>query len=177
MSRILEGMGACAGPALGAVRRIHWDIPLVPHRTIRPDEVESEVQRLEEARARALEFVSRLQEETSRRIGSFEGKVFESQAMMIEDPELIEGTLAYIRDNFVCAERAFDWQVLEMRIRFQESAHAMLVDRLAERIGQRRGIRIHVRSLSKKRGAPGTNQALGPSTSTRVPPGSGSVCR
>lgn len=132
MSRILEGMGASAGRALGPVRWIDWDIPLVPHRTIRPDEVESEVKRLNEARARALEFVSRLQEETSRRIGPFQGKVFESQAMMIEDPDLIEGTLTYIRDNFVCAERAFDWQVLEMRIRFQESAHAMLMDRLAD---------------------------------------------
>ncbi|MCL7972305.1 MAG: phosphoenolpyruvate--protein phosphotransferase [marine benthic group bacterium] len=132
MSRILEGMGASAGRALGPVRRIDWDIPLVPHRTIRPEEVDGEVERFGEARARALEFVSRLQEETSRRIGSFEGKVFESQAMMIEDPELIEGTLSYVRDNFVCAERAFDWQVLEMRIRIQESAHAMLVDRLAD---------------------------------------------
>ncbi len=132
MSRILEGMGASAGRALGPVRRIDWDIPLVPHRTIRPEEVAGEVERFGKARARALEFVSRLQEETSRRIGPFEGKVFESQAMMIEDPELIEGTLTYVRDNFVCAERAFDWQVLEMRIRIQESAHAMLVDRLAD---------------------------------------------
>jgi phosphotransferase system enzyme I (PtsI) len=51
---------------------------------------------------------------------------------MIEDPDLIQGTLSYIRENFVCAERAFDWQALEMRIRMQESAHAMLVDRLAD---------------------------------------------
>lgn len=132
MSRIVEGMGASAGRALGPVRRIDWDIPLVPHRTIGPDEVENEVERFGQARARALEHVSHLQAETTRRIGPFEGKVFESQAMMIEDPDLIRGTLSYIRDNFVCAERSFDWQVLEMRIRMQESAHAMLVDRLAD---------------------------------------------
>ena len=132
MSRIVEGMGASAGRALGPVRRIDWDIPLVPHRTISPDEVENEVERFGQARARALEYVSHLQAETTRRIGPFEGKVFESQAMMIEDPDLIRGTLSYIRDNFVCAERSFDWQVLEMRIRMQESAHAMLVDRLAD---------------------------------------------
>lgn len=132
MSRIVEGMGASAGRALGPVRWIDWDIPLVPHRTISPDEVEKEVERFGQARARAVEHVSHLQAETTRRIGPFEGKVFESQAMMIEDPDLIGGTLSYIRDNFVCAERAFDWQVLEMRIRMQESAHAMLVDRLAD---------------------------------------------
>lgn len=105
---------------------------MVPHRTISPDEVEDEVERFGQARARALEYVSHLQAETTHRIGPFEGKVFESQAMMIEDPDLVRGTVSYIRDNFVCAERAFDWQVLEMRIRMQESAHAMLVDRLAD---------------------------------------------
>lgn len=132
MSRIIEGMGASAGRALGPVRWIDWDIPLVPHRTIRREEVEMEVERFGQARAHALEHVSNLQAETTQRIGAFEGKVFESQAMMIEDPDLIHGTLSYIRDNYVCAERAFDWQVLEMRIRMQESAHAMLVDRLAD---------------------------------------------
>lgn len=150
MSRILEGVGASAGRALGPVRRIDWDIPLVPHRTLRPEEVESEVERLGEARARALEYVTHLQAETARRIGSFEGKVFESQAMMIEDPELVQGTLSYVRDNYICAERAFDWQVLEMRIRIQESAHAMLVDRLADL----HDVRVRVLSHLLGRGDP-----------------------
>ena len=132
MSRILEGVGASAGRALGPIRWIDWDIPLVPHRTIRPEEVEDEVERFGRARAHALEYVAHLQAETARRIGTFEGKVFESQAMMIEDPDVVQGTLRYIRDNYLCAERAFEWQVLEMRIRMQEAAHAMLVDRLAD---------------------------------------------
>jgi phosphotransferase system enzyme I (PtsI) len=132
MPRILEGMGASSGRALGPVRWIDWDIPLVPHRTIAPEEVEDEVERFGEARARALEHVTHLQAETTHRIGSFEGKVFESQAMMIEDPDLVRGTQRYIRDNFLAAERAFEWQILETRIRMQEAAHAMLVDRLAD---------------------------------------------
>ena len=57
MSRMLEGMGASAGRALGPVRWIDWDIPLVPHRTISPEEVEREVERFGQARARALEHV------------------------------------------------------------------------------------------------------------------------
>lgn len=150
MSRILEGVGASAGRALGPVRRINWDIPLVPHRTIRPEEVENEVERLGQARARALEYVTHLQAETARRIGSFEGKVFESQAMMIEDPDLVHGTLSYVRDNYICAERAFDWQILEMRIRIQESAHAMLVDRLADL----HDVRVRVLSHLLGRGDP-----------------------
>jgi phosphotransferase system enzyme I (PtsI) len=150
MSRILEGVGASAGRALGPVRWIDWDIPLVPHRTIRPEEVDDEVERLGQARARALEYVTHLQAETTRRIGSFEGKVFESQAMMIEDPDLVHGTLSYVRDNYICAERAFDWQILEMRIRIQESAHAMLVDRLADL----HDVRVRVLSHLLGRGDP-----------------------
>ena len=151
MSRILEGVGASAGRALGPVHWIDWDIPLVPHRTIRPEEVADEVERFAQARARALELVSHLQAETAHRIGQFEGKVFESQAMMIEDPDLIQGTLSYVRDNFVSAERAFDWQVLEMRIRMQESAHAMLVDRLADL----HDVRVRVLSHLLGRGSSG----------------------
>jgi phosphotransferase system enzyme I (PtsI) len=124
------------------VRWIDWEIPLVAHRTIGADEVEGEVERFGVARAQALEQVARLQAETAQRIGPFEGKVFESQAMMIEDPDLVRGTISYIRDNFICAERAFDWQMLEMRVRIQESAHAMLVDRLADL----RDVRIRVLS-------------------------------
>jgi phosphotransferase system enzyme I (PtsI) len=140
MNSIVEGVGASAGRALGVVRWIHWDITVVPHRTIGPEEVEAEVRRFDEARAWALEQVTRLQEETTRRLGPFEGKVFESQAMMIEDPELIAGTVAYIRNNFLSAERAFDWQMLEVRVRMHDSVHAMVLDRLADL----RDIRIRV---------------------------------
>ncbi len=150
MSRILEGMGASSGRALGPVRWIDWDIPLVPHRTIRPEDVEEEVERFGRARSRALEHVAHLQTETTQRIGPFEGKVFESQAMMIEDPDLVRGTLSYVRDNYVCAERAFEWQILEMRLRMQESAHAMLVDRLADL----HDVRVRVLSHLLGRGDP-----------------------
>jgi phosphotransferase system enzyme I (PtsI) len=141
-------MGASSGRALGSVRWIDWDIPLVPHRTIGPEEVEDEIERFGKARARALEHLTHLQAETTHRIGSFEGKVFESQAMMIEDPDLVRGTQRYIRDNFLCAERAFEWQILETRIRMQEAAHAMLVDRLADLHD------VRVRVLSQLLGRP-----------------------
>lgn len=139
---LLGGVGASPGRALGPLRWIDWDIPMVAHRTIAPEDVEQEVDRFGVARARSLEQVARLQADTTHRIGSFEGKVFESQAMMIEDPDLVQGTISYIRDNYICAERAFDWQMLEMRHRIQESAHAMLADRLADL----RDVRIRVLS-------------------------------
>ena len=150
MSSILMGVGASPGRALGPAHLMEWEIPLVGHRTIEPAEVDAEVDRFGVARARALEEVARLQAETTQRIGSFEGKVFESQAMMIEDPDLVDGTISYIRNNYICAERAFEWLTLEMRIRVQESAHAMLADRMADL----RDLRIRVLSQLLGHGDP-----------------------
>ena len=132
MSTVIEGIGASPGRVLGAAWRVDWEVPPVRHRTIAPEEVDREIARFETACAEALARVAELREETTRRLGPFEGKIFESQAVMIEDPLLVEGTVAYIRENFLAAERAFELQMLEHRVRMMDSAHAMVLDRLAD---------------------------------------------
>ncbi|MFQ5746679.1 MAG: phosphoenolpyruvate--protein phosphotransferase [Gemmatimonadota bacterium] len=132
MSRVIEGVGAAPGRALGSVAWLDADVPRVAHRTIGPEEVESEIRRFEAARAEALADIGRLRSATAERLGEFEAKVFDSQALMIEDPELVEGTIAYIRDNYLSAERAFDWHILEIRVQILDSALAMVLDRLAD---------------------------------------------
>ena len=129
---MLHGIGASPGRALGPAMRAAWDVPYVPHRTIAADIVDAEVRRFEEARAWARERILELQEETSEQIGPVEGKIFEAQAMMLDDPDLIAGTTAYIRDNYLPAERAFDWRLLELRSRLADTAHVMALDRLAD---------------------------------------------
>jgi phosphotransferase system enzyme I (PtsI) len=104
----------------------------VPHRTIAPGEVEREIARFEVARERACEQITELQRVTARQVGEIEAKVFDPQLLMLEDPELVDGTVSYIRENFLSAERAFDWRLLEFRFRFLDSAHHMVVDRLAD---------------------------------------------
>lgn len=132
MSRVVEGVGAAPGRALGVVVWLDREIPRVPHRTIAPEEVETEVRRFDASRAEALEDIGRLRAATAERIGEFEAKVFDSQALMIEDPDLVDGTIAYIRDNYLSAERAFDWHILELRVQILDSALAMVLDRLAD---------------------------------------------
>lgn len=132
MNSLVEGVGASPGRALGPVCRLDWEIEGVAHRTIRPEEVDAEVERFDAARAEALVRLASLGEETARRLGPFEGKVFEAQAYMIEDPILVEGTRSYIRDNYLAAERAFELQMLEHRVRMLDSGHAMVLDRLAD---------------------------------------------
>jgi len=132
MSRAIEGIAAAPGKAIAPAWRGGWKLPPVAHRTIEPREVPKEVGRFHAARASALEEVRRLGAATLERFGVFEGKVFESQAMMIEDPDLVDGTLSYITQNFLSAERAFDWRILELRVGFLNSPHAMALDRLVD---------------------------------------------
>jgi phosphotransferase system enzyme I (PtsI) len=111
---------------------LEWEIAGVEHRTIRPEEVDAEVERFDEARVEAVARLANLGDEAGLRLGPFEGKVFEAQAFMIEDPVLVEGTRSYIRENFLAAERAFELQMLEHRVRMLDSGHAMVLDRLAD---------------------------------------------
>ena len=140
MSLAFEGVGASPGRVLGCVRLLEWEIPPVQHRTIGPDEVDREVERFELARKAAIARVQALQAETDDLLGRFEGKVFESQAFMIDDPDLVAGTIAYIRDNFLAAERAFELQMLEHRVRMLDSPHAMVLDRLPDLHDVRLGV-------------------------------------
>ena len=155
MSLLLEGIGASPGRALGPVRLIEWEIPPILHRSIDPNLVSAEIERFQRARKLALARLHDLQQETTELLGGFEGKVFESQAYMIDDPDLVAGTLAYIRDNLLTAERAFELQLLEQRVQMLESVHAMVMDRLADL----RDVRGNVLSCLLDRPAPGLDMS------------------
>ena len=144
MSRQIEGIGAAPGKALGAARRLLADLPAVDHVTISADRVEAEIERFREARAWAVAHVEDLRAETASRIGEFEGKVFESQALMIDDPDLVEGTITYIRDNHMSAERAFELNLLEIRVGLLETGHAMALDRLSDLADVRLKVLAHL---------------------------------
>lgn len=132
MSVRIYGIGAAPGRVRGQVRRVAWEIPAVPHRTIRAEDVEAEVERFQEARRWAIQRIREVGREAEAELGDVESLIFESQALMLEDPDLVDGTVSYIRDNFLSAERAFDWRVQELRSQFLDTAHAMAIDRLAD---------------------------------------------
>lgn len=151
MSASILGIGASPGRAIGRIRRISLDPPTVPHRTIGPEEVEAELARFEAVRSWAVERTHEVRRRTAERLGEVEAKIFEPQVLMLEDPDLVDGTVAYIRENYLAAERAFEWRLLEIRSRFLDTGHAMVADRLADL----RDIRIRVlsRLMEKTSGA------------------------
>lgn len=128
----IEGIGAAPGRALGTLHRLDVDVPVVEHRTIAPEDVEAEVRRFEEARAAARRRLEALAAETGERFGLYEGRMFEAQVLMIDDPMIVEGTRNYIRENFLAAERAFDLQMLEQRVRRLDSGQSMAIDQLSD---------------------------------------------
>lgn len=132
MSWRLQGIGASPGRVMGTVRWMRWDVDRIPHRSIGRDEVDDELERFETARGRAVEHTRELRDGTRERLGQIEANIFEPQLLMLEDPDLVEGTKSYISENFLSAERAFDWRLLELRSQFVESGHGMVRDRLAD---------------------------------------------
>ena len=132
MSRRLFGIGASPGRSAGPAMWVHWDLPPAPHRTIAHDEVDREISRFQQAREWARGELENLRAETAQRVGKIEAKIFEPQILMLDDPDLVDGTISYIQENFLAAERAFDWRLLELRWRIIDIAHVMIVDRLAD---------------------------------------------
>ncbi|MGH7539437.1 MAG: phosphoenolpyruvate--protein phosphotransferase [Gemmatimonadota bacterium] len=148
MSRRILGIGASPGRAIGVARRVEWDLPAPPHRTIAADQIESEIERFHAARAWARAGLEELRDRTRNELGDVEAKIFDPQILILEDPELVSGTVSYIRDSFLPAERAFDWRIMELRMQILDAAHLMLIDRLADL----RDVRFRVLSRLEGRG-------------------------
>jgi phosphotransferase system enzyme I (PtsI) len=130
MSIVLDGNPASEGMASGLVFRLEWGVPVVPHRSIMDEDVEGEIQRFHEARAWAAERLQETKEATERRLGEVEARIFDPQLLMLEDPEVVDGTVRYIGENRLSAERAFELRMLELRSMWSRTSHPMVLDRL-----------------------------------------------
>ena len=131
MSVVRDGIPAAPGIVIAPARVLRWEVPRVPHgASVPPDGVEAEVQRFLDACAYAQERIRAVQERTARTVGEVEARIFDPQVLMLEDADLVQGTIGYIRENHVMAERAFEWRVLEWESALSHSSHPMVLDRL-----------------------------------------------
>jgi phosphoenolpyruvate-protein phosphotransferase (PTS system enzyme I) len=130
MSIILDGSPASEGIASGKVFKLEWGVPHVPHETIREKDVKAEVARFHEAREWAGQRLREIKEQTEGCLGPVEARIFDPQLLMLDDPEVVDGTLRYIRDNRLAAQRAFELRMLELRSMWSRTSHPMVLDRL-----------------------------------------------
>ncbi len=132
---LLNGIGVSPGIAVGPVYVLHTELPEITHRTIQREEAEAEVQRLHQAVASVREELESLRERTRRRAGAEEAKIFTAQIAMLEDETLLGEVRRLIRENLLTAERAFEFEVLELRELWSQSSSATLQQRIADLVG------------------------------------------
>jgi phosphoenolpyruvate-protein phosphotransferase (PTS system enzyme I) len=130
MGRIHDGIPASPGIVIGPAFVLHWETPRVPHSSIRADDINVEVERFHSARRWAQDRIREIQKQTEERLGYVEAQIFEPQILMLDDGELVDGTVAYIRENHLSAARAFELRMLEFQSEWSRSGHPMIMDRL-----------------------------------------------
>lgn len=129
-SLVRDGIPAAPGIVIGPAHVLSWELPRVPHTTVRPDEVERELERFHEAREWAKARIREIRVQTAERLGEVEAHIFDPQLLMLDDAELIDGTVAYIRENHLSAARAFELRMLELKSAMRRTGHPMVMDRL-----------------------------------------------
>ncbi|NIR43167.1 MAG: phosphoenolpyruvate--protein phosphotransferase [Gemmatimonadetes bacterium] len=132
MSETVQGIPASPGIAIGQALLARWPRLDIPHATVAPDQIGSEVERFRQACQQASLRTRQLRDSVAQRLGSVQAKIFDPQLLMLEDPDLIEGTVTYITDSFLTAERAFSLRVLEFRSQWLDATHARVMDRVAD---------------------------------------------
>ena len=130
MSIILDGSPASEGIGSGPVFVLDWGVPVVPHETLEEADAPQEVERFHQAREWAKARLFEMKERTKERLGSVEARIFDPQILMLDDPEVVDGTVRYIRENRLNAQRAFEWRMLELQAMWSRTSHPMVLDRL-----------------------------------------------
>ena len=127
---VREGFPASEGIAEGRVRRIAWRIPDPPHAVVHDSSSARELERFHSALDHARRELERIKAATEARLGHVEARIFDPQILMLDDPEVVDGTAQYIRENRLTAARAFDWRMLELKELWSRTSHPMVLDRL-----------------------------------------------
>ncbi len=147
MERTHTGIPAAPGIAVGPVYLLRWEVPEVRYRIIPDEMVPHEIGRLHEALERAKSRLHQVRERAERHAGTDEAAIFDVQASMLEDSELIGAAEAYIRQN-LGAEKAFDLVMLDWRRHFAGASAPMLRERVGDLTD------LHIRVLSILLGLP-----------------------
>ncbi|MEJ2238507.1 MAG: phosphoenolpyruvate--protein phosphotransferase [Gemmatimonadales bacterium] len=133
--RALHGISVSPGIAVGPVYVLRTELPEITHRVIPLDQVEAEVERFCGAVAGVRAELEAMRDRTSERAGREEAKIFAAQIAMLEDRTLLDEVERLVRENQLTAERAFEFEVLEVKELWAQSSSATLQQRTADLTG------------------------------------------
>ncbi|MCH8935163.1 MAG: phosphoenolpyruvate--protein phosphotransferase [Gemmatimonadetes bacterium] len=145
--RLLTGIGVSPGLVVGPAYVVTWGVPDVPQRVVLKGDVPREIERLREAIADVKRHLDELRQRAAEHAGATEAKIFDAQILMLEDADFLGAVERLIRDNQLSAERAFEFEVLELRVLWAQSESQMLRQRRADLAGI--GIRVLKRLLGQ----------------------------
>lgn len=153
-SLIRDGIPASPGIVMGPAYVLNWEPPRAPHQNVAPADIDAEIERFNESREFAKSRIRVIQANTAERLGRVEAQIFEPQILMLDDIDLVSGTISYIRDNHLSAARAFELRMLELQSEWSRSGHPMIMDRLNDLLD------IEVRVLHRLLGLPDPDYLL-----------------
>lgn len=130
MPVVRDGFGVSEGIVEGKAHLLKWGTPEVLHRRVPPEQVEREIERFQEARDWTRSRLEEIQSATADRLGDMEARIFDPQILMLDDVEVVDKTIQYIRENHLTAGQAFEWRILELQSMWTRTYHPMLQDRL-----------------------------------------------
>ncbi|HET6702011.1 MAG TPA: phosphoenolpyruvate--protein phosphotransferase [Gemmatimonadaceae bacterium] len=148
MERILVGIPASPGIVVGPAHVLLWEVPPVRLRLVPPEQVDAEIAHFHDALAKARDRVAHLRTRVEQHVGTEEARIFEAQALILQDAEIIQKVELLVRHDHFAAESAFDLTMNQWRSEFARSPSPMIRERVGDLVD------VHIRVLSLLLGLP-----------------------
>jgi phosphoenolpyruvate-protein phosphotransferase (PTS system enzyme I) len=148
MERILIGIPASPGIVVGPAHVLLWEVPPVRLRLVPPEQIDLEIAHFHDALAKARERVAHLRARVEQHVGIEEARIFEAQALILQDTEIIDKVELLVRQDHFAGESAFDLTMNQWRTEFARSNSPMIRERVGDLID------VHIRVLSLMLGLP-----------------------
>ena len=129
MEMEIRGLGVSPGIAMGEALLMEREAVPVFRLLLPPEGVEGEVQRLSRAVAASRGQLEAIKERLSREVGALHAYIFDAQLLMLDDPLLLDRTVAVIREEHVNAEWALRTVSDQLHALFDEFGDAYLRER------------------------------------------------
>ncbi len=117
--KVMEGIQASNGIAIGPVYLHDPEEPWVDYRRISDDEVEGEVRRFQDALASVAEDLKGTRARVEENLGPEHAQIFDAHLTILEDPALQGPTLTSVRKDRVNVEYAFWLTLQKVRRQFE----------------------------------------------------------
>lgn len=105
--KILKGISASPGIAIGKVLLLDKEDLSVPSQPIAPESVPLEIMRFEEALTQTRAQILKIQHQITQELGREHAEIFEAHLTIIEDRTLIEEVISQLKKQKVCVEYVF----------------------------------------------------------------------